>query len=68
MNDHHRQGSENGYYQTPYRDQMSQLNEDQGTALEVLESALRPVNGATWGVVVAAYLATDIQSEGTRRA
>ena len=68
MTEHYQQGSENGYYQTPYRDSMSQLNDDQGTALEVLESALRPVNGATWGVVVAAYLATDIQSEGTRRA
>ena len=68
MKEHYQQGSENEYYQTPYRDQMSQLNKHQGTALLVLESAVTPVNGATWGVVVAAYLATDIQSEGTRRA
>ena len=68
MEDHHSQASENVYYQTPYRDQMTQLSEHQGTAVVVIESALRPVNGATWGVVVAAYLATDIQSEGTRRA
>ena len=68
MNDHHSQASENGYYQTPYREQISQLSDVQGTAVVVLESALSPANGATWGVVVAAYLATDIQNAGTRRA
>ena len=68
MNDRHRQGSENGYYQTPYRDPMSQLSDHHGGAVVVLESALSRANGATWGVVVAAYLATDIQNAGTRRA
>ena len=44
MKDHHSHASENEYYQTPYRDTMSQLSDDQGTALLVLESALTTVN------------------------
>ena len=68
MTEHYQQGSENGYSQTPYSQQMLQPSDHQGSAVVVLESALSPANGATWGVVVAAYLATDIQNAGTRRA
>ena len=68
MKDHHSQASENEYSQTPYHEQMLQPSDHHGGAVVVLESALSPTNGATWGVVAAAYLATDIQNAGTRRA
>ena len=68
MKDPHSQASENEYYQTPYHEQMLQPSDHHGSAVVVLESALSRANGAAWGVVVAAYLATAIDSAGTRRA
>ena len=68
MTEHYQQGSENDYSQTPYHEQMLQPSDHQEGAVVVLESVLSRANGATWGVVVAAYLATDIQNAGTRRA